>query len=124
MNSEKHNPDVVENYNTTLKTRPTTTFEATDKVWKGITETKDVIQDKPSPEEIEARLTEETAKRDKERKFIKRKNHMKLDKIEEVDDTKTQDFQGLKKAIILENDKLQKEKETYNKFLEDLSDLI
>lgn len=124
MNSEKHNPDVVEHYNSTLKTRPSIAFQVTDKVWKGITDTKDLIQDKPSPEEIQARLNEETAKRDKERKFVKRKNHMKLDKIDEVDDVKTQDFQGLKKAIILENDKLQKEKETYNKFLEDLNDLI
>lgn len=124
MNSEKHNPDVVENYNASLKTRPNTTFQVTDTIWKAITDTKDVIQDKPSPEEIESRLNEETAKRDKERKFIKRKNHMKLDKIEEDDDIKTQDFQGLKKAIILENDRLQKEKETYNKFLEDLNDLI
>jgi hypothetical protein len=123
--TEKFNPDVLDNYKKTLETRPQTSFEATDRIWKAITDSKEIITDKPSTEEIDSRLNEELSKRERERKFVKRKNHIKLDAVEETEEaTESRDFSTMKRAIIAENDRLQKEKETYNKFLDELKDLM
>ena len=123
--SEKHNPDVVDNYKKTLEVRPNIAYETSNKVWKQITNGEEVIKDEPTIHDIEARLKEEENKRDKEKKFIKRKNHARLFDVEIDGDVKeSSDFVAMKKAVIQDNDKLQQEKERYNKLLQDISELI
>uniref|UniRef100_A0A6C0M1Y2 Uncharacterized protein n=1 Tax=viral metagenome TaxID=1070528 RepID=A0A6C0M1Y2_9ZZZZ len=121
---EKFNPDVLINYEEKLKSLPTK-FDPSKVVWKGITAGEEVIIDKPSEEEVKSRFDDELNKRAKEKKFIKRKNHAKLDPLEVQDTENTSnDFGGLKKIIIQDNDRLLKEKETYNRLLDDLQQLL
>lgn len=121
--TDKYNPDVIKKYETFVHTRPAN-FDVSDRVWKGLTPGKEVPKDEPSGQDIRKRLDDELSKRNKERTFVKRKNHEKLDAYEDAQDKEISDFAGLKKAVITDNDRLQKEKETYNKILEDLNNIF
>lgn len=123
---QKHNPDVLPKFNEINNARPNK-FTPTDVIWKKITpgdQVPDKSQD-PSTEKVMTRLDEELHKREKEKKFVRRKNNRKLEPLQDEETSKEAvDFQGLKKLVINENDKLQREKETFNKLLGEINEII
>jgi hypothetical protein len=123
---DKYNPDVLSKYKDLPKERPDK-YTPTGIIWKKITEGGQVPDpaNDPNTETLTFRLEEEVQKRTKEKKFVRRRNHAHLPALQEdPPETQAQDFSSLKKAVITHNDKLQHEKETYNKFLEDIKEII
>jgi len=122
---QKHNPDVLPKFNELNNNRPNK-FTPSDVIWKKITpgdQVPDQSQD-PTSEKVMSRLDEEMQKRDKEKKFVRRKNNRQLEPVHDAEIKETIDFNGLKKLVINDNDKLQKEKETFNKLLAEINQII
>lgn len=127
MSDAKHNPDILPKFNQTIANRPSK-YETSNVIWKKITQGDDVPVIETDNNAVMSRLSDELSKRNNEKKFVKKKIGARLDVIADEPDVhieqNTPDFTHLKKMVISENDKLQKEKEQFNKLLAELDEII
>lgn len=131
----KYNPDINIKYQNLVNRSEN--YEHDNKVWKGII-TDQIVdkvlsaddlklkKDNPDINVTMQKLEQQMYEREQER--IIYENSVKMNKMNKQDEEENiiipEDYVDMKIYHIKENDKLVKEKERYNKLLEDIADII